>query len=91
MIRNRNSRPAGPEGKRKKFSHSPFEFEHKDKVSGNCNRDGKITIRQEGADGAYDEVVVSASLIYKLVTLLENTRSFKWVDASEITGSEEHE
>ncbi len=90
MIRNSRNYKPGPEGKRKKFSHSPFEFEHKGKVSGSCSRDGKITIRQDGDDGEYDEVIVSASLIYKLVTLLENTRSFEWVDAKEFQ-TEEHE
>lgn len=86
-TRNRTYKP-GPEGKRKKFKHSPFEFEHPGKITGSCNRQGRITIRQDGDDGEYDEVIVPASLIYKIITLLEATRSFEWVDEKDFNPEE---
>lgn len=61
------------------YRHQPLTFDHFD-VHCQIKSDGKIQLTKavKGSD-EYDEIEVSASLIFKLVGLLKDTRSVEFV------------
>ena len=78
-----NRRNSGPgfqnrpdDGKVPRHIHSPFTLEQDERTKASCDRDGKITITQtdEHDKEAYDEVIISAALIFKLANMLNSTR-----------------
>ncbi len=76
--RNRNFRPYDPD-KKPKFVHSEFSVIHvdteKEKLEAKCDKDGKITIIQTDITAnVEDQVIIPASLIFKLAAMLDATR-----------------
>lgn len=71
-----------PEGKMRRYVHSPFTLAHDETTNVSVSEDGKITIRQHEVNDkeAYDEVEISASLIFKLAAMLTSTRKVHIVD-----------
>jgi len=70
-----------PEGKMKKFIHDPFNVTIKD-IEAICSKEGVITVRQ--LDGnVYDEVHFPVSTLYKILNLVEESRTVKIVDREE--------
>lgn len=64
-IRNRR------DGKIPRYTHSHWELEYKG-VKAICSKDGKVTLTQEHDDDSYDEVIVTANMIFRLVQMLSN-------------------
>lgn len=67
----RNARPGyrGSRWKYKHYVHSPFQLEHQG-ITAKVDDHGKITIEQNHPDGTYDEIICSASFVYKLNNML---------------------
>jgi hypothetical protein len=59
----------GKNWKHKHYVHSPFQMEHNG-ITAKVDDHGKIAINQDHPDGTYDEVLCSASFIYKLNDML---------------------
>lgn len=76
-IRNRR------DGKIPKYTHSKFELEYRG-VKAVCSEDGKITLTIEHEDDTYDEVTVSATMIFRLATMLNASKNVEFVDRNEI-------
>ena len=71
----------------RRFKHSPVTINHYD-VNASITEDGKVVLKQSGnVDGEQQisEVKTSASLIFKLVDLLNATRQTEWVPKSQKT------
>ena len=68
--------------KQRRFVHSPFTLEHMG-VKVSVAEDGKITLICESIENELtveDEVVIPASLIFKLAKMLEATRKIHYID-----------
>jgi len=68
-----------------RFIHTPFTldiFENdKETLGASCDKDGKITVTHtDKLTNEYEEVVIPASAIFKLVNMLEITRKVKYQD-----------
>jgi hypothetical protein len=66
---NNKSGYMGKNWKYKHYVHSPFSIEHNG-INAKVDDHGKIVITQDHPDGTYDEVLCSASFIYKLNDML---------------------
>lgn len=68
----------------RRYVHSPFSIEHNENVKASCDKTGKVTITvsQPGIE-EYDEVVVPASLIFRLSEMLIDTRKVRWIPKEE--------
>jgi hypothetical protein len=68
----------------RRYIHSPFSIEHNENVKASCDKDGKVTITVlEPGKEEYDEVIVPASLIFRLESMLRDTRKVRWVPREE--------
>lgn len=76
-IRNRR------DGKVPRYTHGKFEFEYRG-VKASCAEDGKVTLTQEHQDDTYDEVIVSATMIFRLAAMLNNSKNIEWVEQDEV-------
>lgn len=68
----------------KRYTHSPFNLEYRD-IKASCDSDGKITLTREhnitGTDEIeVDEIVIPASLVYKLSSMLRATKKVTYTD-----------
>ena len=63
----------GPK-KYKHYSHSPFSLDHGG-VNVKVDETGKIVLSQEHGDGTFDEITTSASLINRILRMLQATRN----------------
>ena len=61
----------------KRFVHTKTSGEHQG-IEFAISEDGKITLTHQHNE-EYDEVVVPASLIFKLATILNATRKVHWI------------
>lgn len=76
----------------RRYVHSPFSIEHNENVKASCDKDGKVTITvTERGKEEYDEVVVPASLIFRLQSMLQDTRKIRWVSKEEAAQSPSEE
>jgi len=84
--RDSNSENRGQDNdKIKRYVHSPFTIEHNESISARCDKEGRITIDvQEPGKTEYDQVVVPASLIFRLASMLQNTRKVRWMTPEEV-------
>ena len=77
----------------KRYVHQPLAVEHYG-IHANIMENGKVLIKStpeknpEDGQMEWDEVVVPASLIFKLATLLKATRTIKFVAVTESEPSE---
>lgn len=71
-------------GKVKQYIHSPFMVEHTDNIKAECDKDGKLTITVQASNDEYDQVIVPASLIFRLAAMLTNSRRVRWVTPEEL-------
>lgn len=62
----------------RRWIHSPFTGEHND-IKFEVDKDGRIKLHKELPNEEYDEIEVSASLIFKLAEMLRATRSVKYI------------
>jgi hypothetical protein len=76
-IRNRR------DGKVPKYTHGKFELEYRG-VKAICSEDGKVTLTEEHHDDTYDEVTVSATMIFRLATMLNASKNIDWVEPEEL-------
>lgn len=67
----------------RRYIHSPFSIEHNEQVKASCDKDGKVTITVASGVDEYDEVVVPASLIFRLSEMLIDTRKVRWIPREE--------
>lgn len=82
----------GGENVRRRWVHSPITIEHRG-VNASITEDGKVIFKSAGepvmVDGKptneieYDEVEVSANLIFKVAELLHATRKVVFIDESQ--------
>jgi len=79
MVFRKHFHKSVPEGKYRRFVHSPTKVTEK-KHEIEITEEGRVIITENQSDDEYDEVNVPASLIYKIVNLLESTRTTKLVD-----------
>ena len=63
----------------KHYVHSPFTLEHQG-VKVNVDENGKMVLIQDHADGTFDEITTSASLINRLIRMLQATRKVVYKD-----------
>ena len=71
------------------YSHQPLTFDHFD-THCQIKADGKIKLTKPVKDSdEYDEIEIPASLIFKLVGLLKDTRSVEFVEVSELNKKDE--
>ena len=70
---------------KRRYVHSPFTLEHMG-ISISVSEDGKITLTKPADDSPneVDEVVIPASLIFKLATMLTATRKIHWVEDDKV-------
>jgi len=73
-----------------RYIHSPFSVTQvdteKELVVAGCDKDGIVTITQtDKTSEEYDEVKVSASLIFKLANMLRDTRKVRYQDREKKT------
>ena len=68
------------------YSHTPSIMELKGNVKVKISETGKVTIRKDDPNDpeVYDEVTVSASAIYKIAFMLDETRETKSVSRDEL-------
>lgn len=71
------------DGKVPRYSHSTFNLEYRG-VKASCSHDGKITFIEEHDDETYDEVTVSANMIFRLATMLNASKNVTFVDPEEV-------
>lgn len=67
----------------KRYVHNQFTFEYNG-VKASCSEDGKVTLTQEHDDETFDEVTVSANMIYKLGEMLNTSKKVKYVNRDEV-------
>jgi len=71
----------------RRFVHSKTNGEHQG-INFDIQEDGKIILKSEhqlpDLSYEYDEVIIPASLVFKLATMLEATRKVHWVEESEV-------
>ncbi len=85
----RNSERSSHTDKFKQFVHSPLKTEHKG-VQIEIKENGKIVLsKSAGVDkdtgeSVFDEIEVPATLAYKLVELVEITRTVKYVEKKDL-------
>lgn len=81
-----------PDGKIKRYVHSPLTVEHNGS-NVEIKENGKVIISQEagkeGDDILIDRVEVSASLIFKVASLLKATRKVKYIALNELKDYED--
>ena len=83
--RDSNNNSHEENGKIKRYVHSPFTIEHNESINASCDKDGKVTIEvQEPGKTEYDMVIVPASLIFRLASMLQNTRKVRWMTPEEV-------
>lgn len=72
----------------RRYVHQPLEIDHYD-VHCKIQTNGKIKLTKpvKGSD-EYDEIEVSASLIFKLAGLLKATRKIEYVSVTEVKPEE---
>jgi len=77
-------------GKRmmEKFTHQPLIFDHFD-IHCQIQANGRIKLTKpvSGSD-EYDEIEIPASLVFKLMTLLKDTRTIEFVEVDGENSSE---
>ena len=68
----------------RRYIHSPFTVDHQGiKVS--VAEDGKVTLTKEViGTSEFDEIIVPASIIFKLAKMLTATRKIHWVEEDTI-------
>lgn len=92
IRRNENTFNPPPDGKIKRYVHSPLTVEHNGS-NVEIKENGKVIISQEagkeGDDILIDRVEVSASLIFKVASLLKATRKVKYIALSELKDYED--
>lgn len=66
------------------YSHSPVTIQVNDKVSFSVAQDGKVKITVIDGD-VEDQVEISASVIYRIKSVLANTRQAKLMSPEEFT------
>lgn len=77
VIKNRD------DGKIRRFIHSPFNGEHND-IEYAVDKDGRIKLTKSLPNDEFDEIEVSASLIFMLAEMLTATRKVKYVDKEDV-------
>jgi mannose/fructose/N-acetylgalactosamine-specific phosphotransferase system component IIB len=76
-----------PEGKIRQFVHSPFTVSIRHDLEVSCSRNGKITIKQLHENEEYEQVILSVSNVYRILSLVKDTRSVKYIDKGEMEES----
>ena len=81
MYQGKNTRSGGDSGDKryKHYIHSPFTLEHQG-VRVKVDDNGKIILTQDHEDGTFDEITTSASLINRLIRMLQATRKVVYKD-----------
>lgn len=72
------------EGMVKRYVHQPLTIDHYG-IHAKIQENGKVVITgiPDSKSGEYDEVEIPASLVFKLATLLKDTRTIKFVNMTE--------
>jgi len=72
-IRNRR------DGKVPRYTHSTWNLEYRG-VKASCSPDGKVTLIEEHSDDTYDEITVSANMIFRMASMLNASKNVEFVD-----------
>jgi hypothetical protein len=83
----RFNRPQLPDGKVRRFVHAKATIEEGN-LKASIDENGKISLIQEHKDDTYDEVRIPASFAYKIINMVEMTRSTKIIDKDDIPKDE---
>jgi hypothetical protein len=62
-----------------KYTHSTWNLEYRG-VKASCSEDGKVTLTEEHDDETYDEVTVSANMIFRMAVMLNASKNVEFVD-----------
>jgi len=64
---------------RRVYEHDEIEIEYRG-IHAKIKKDGKVVLRKdvEGSEEEFDEIEVPANLIFRLSTLLNNTKKIKY-------------
>lgn len=66
------------------YTHLPFTRTFKGGIKADCDKFGRITIIQNHENDEFEQVVVPASVIYKLAFQLDETRETRIVEREEL-------
>jgi len=78
-----NFRKQPPPGKVYRHYHTPSSYEEGN-VKFSISEDGKVTVQQTHEGDEYDEVILSAAMIFQMANMLTRTKKTRLINKEDI-------